>query len=152
MLEREKALLSRGPDEDEETWLKKLAELDVQEERLLDLYLEDKLEVGRYESRAAQIKQRRKTVEDELARIKRRAAHVEQLKRDRDALLNHYSRIVPERLDALKPDARNRVYKMMNLTVLAHESGGLEVKWVHGADPCGDNEPLLPGSCRTPGR
>jgi hypothetical protein len=100
------------------------------------------LEVGRYESRAAQIKQRRKTVEDELARIKRKAAHVEQLERDRDALLNHYSRIVPERLDALNPDERNRVYKMMNLTVLAHESGSLKVKWVLGADPCRDNEPL----------
>src|SRR5215208_534728 len=46
MLEQEKALLYRGPGEDEEMWLKKLAGLEVQEERLLDLYLENKLEVG----------------------------------------------------------------------------------------------------------
>jgi DNA repair exonuclease SbcCD ATPase subunit len=152
MLEQEKALSSRGPGEDEETWLNKLAELEAQEERLLDLYLENKLDVDRYESRVVQIKQSRKTVEDELARLKVRAAHVEQLKRERDALLNHYSRIVPERLDALEPEERNRVYKMMDLTVLAYENSDLEVKWALGADPCRDNEPLPPGNCRTAGR
>jgi hypothetical protein len=39
MLDREKALGSRAPSEDEEGWIKKLSELEVQEERLLDLYL-----------------------------------------------------------------------------------------------------------------
>jgi hypothetical protein len=143
MLEQEKALLYRGPGEDEKMWLKKPAGLEVQEERLLDLYLENKLEVDRYESHAAQIKQWRKTVEDELARIKGRAAHLEQLERDRDALLNHYSSIVPERLDALNPDERNCVYKLLGLKVLARENGDFEVKWALGGAPCGDNEPLL---------
>jgi len=32
---------------------------------------------------------------------------------------------------------------MLDLTVLAHESGSMEIKWALGADPCGDNEPLL---------
>jgi hypothetical protein len=142
MLEQEKALSSRGAGEDEETWLNKLAELEAQEERLLDLYLENKLDVDRYGLRVAQIKQSRKTIEDELAHLKDRAAHLEQLERDRDALLNHYSRIVTERLDALEPEERNRVYKMMDLTVLAYDNGDLEVKWALGADPCRDNEPL----------
>jgi transposase len=39
MLDRERASASRGPDEEEEVWIKKLSELEVQEERLLDLYL-----------------------------------------------------------------------------------------------------------------
>jgi site-specific DNA recombinase len=56
MLDREKALSSRAPGEDEEEWLKKLSELEVQEERLLDLYLEGKLESDRYESRVSQLK------------------------------------------------------------------------------------------------
>jgi hypothetical protein len=60
---------------DEEGWLKKLSELETQEERLLDLYLEGKLEIGRYESRVSQIKQSRRTIEDELQRIKNHATH-----------------------------------------------------------------------------
>jgi hypothetical protein len=83
-----------------------------------------------------------KTAEDELARQKAKADHVEQLERDREALLNHYARIVPEQLDALEPEERNRIYKMLDLTVLAHENGSLELKWALGVDLCRDNEPL----------
>ena len=130
----------------------KLAELETQKERLLDLYLENKLDMDRYEKRHAQIEQSLKTVQGELTRIEGRAAHVDLLERDRDALLNNYSRIVPEHLDNLEPEERNRVYKMLDLTVMAHASGSLDLRWALGGDPCGDNEPLPPGSCRTRGR
>jgi hypothetical protein len=136
-----RAVADRGPSEEGKAWLKKLAELETQKERLLDLYLENKLEMGRYEKRLAQIEQSLKTVQGELARIEGRAAHVDLLERDRDALLNHYSRIVPEHLDNLKPEERNRVYKMLDLTVMAHASGSLDLRWALGGDPCGDNEP-----------
>jgi len=152
MIEQEKALVSQGPADDSEAWLKKLTGLEVQEERLLDLYLESKLEMDRYEKRVAQINQSRSAVEKELERIKDRVARVDQLERDRDAVLNDYCRIVPEQLDALEPEERNRIYKMLDLTVLADEKGSLELKWALGSDPCRDNEPPPPGSYRTPGR
>ena len=121
------------------------------EEQLLDLYLENKLNIDRYEKRLAQIEQARKTVEAELARIESRTAHVDRLEHNRDAVLNYYAQIVPECLDALEPNERNRVYKMLNLTVRAHENGSLELTWALGADLCRDNEPLPPDSCRTRG-
>jgi site-specific DNA recombinase len=152
MLDRESALNSRAPGEDEEGWLKKLSELEVQEERLLDLYLEGKLESDRYESRISQLKRSRKTIQEELEHIRNRTTHLERLERDRNALLSHYSQIAAEHLDNLEPEERNRVYKMLDLKVLVQEDGNLEVKWVLGGNPCRDNEPLLPGSCRTRGR
>jgi DNA-binding CsgD family transcriptional regulator len=70
MLEREIGAGSLRPqDEDAERWLRSLSELDAQEERLLDLYLEGKLETKRYESRASRLKKSRKTVKGELERI-----------------------------------------------------------------------------------
>ncbi len=48
-----------------------------------------------------------------------------------------------DHLDKLEPEERNRVYKMLNLTVLAHANGNLEVKWALGGDPCRDNATLL---------
>jgi hypothetical protein len=65
------------------------------------------------------------------------------LKHDRDELFSHYSQIVPEGLDALEPNERNRVFKMLGLTVLAYEDGKLEARWTLGGDPCRDNKPLL---------
>jgi hypothetical protein len=44
-------------------------------------------------------------------------------------------RIVTDHLDNLKPEERNRVYKMLNLAVLAHVNDNLEVMWVLGRDP-----------------
>jgi site-specific DNA recombinase len=152
MLDREKALTSRGPDEEEGVWLKKLSEFKLKEERLLDLYLEGKLEADRYGVRVSQLKQARKTVEEELSRIRDRASHIERLERDRDALLGHYSRLTTDYLDKLEPEERNRVYKMLDLTVLAQANGNLEVKWALGGDPCRDNATTLPGSFRTRGR
>src|ERR671921_1470321 len=152
MLDRERASSSRAPGEDEEGWLNKLSELEVQEERLLDLYLEGKLESDRYESRVSQLKRSRKTAVEELEHIRNRTTSLERLEQDRDALLSYYSQIAVEHLDNLEPEKRNRVYKMLDLKVLAHEDGNLEVKWTLGADPCGDNEPLPPGSSRTLGR
>ena len=63
-------------------------------------------------------------------------------------MLNHYSRIAANQLDKLEPEERNRVYKMLNLTVVAHANGHLKVKWPLGGDPCRDNVTTLPGSYR----
>jgi hypothetical protein len=86
---------------------------------------------------------RGRVVEEELARIEGRAARLDRLERDSEALLNHYARIVPEHLDSLEPAERNHVYKLLKLTVLAHQNGSLELSWALGADLCRDNEPLL---------
>src|SRR5918995_3988067 len=93
-----------------------------------------------------------KTAVEELEHIRNRTASLERLEQDRDALLSHYSQIAVEHLDHLEPEKRNRVYKMLDLKVLAHRDGNLEVKWTLGGGLCRDNEPLLPGSSRTLGR
>ena len=74
------------------------------------------------------------------------------VEQDRNALLSHYAQVAVEHLDNLEPEERNRVYKMLDLKVLAQQDGNLEVKWVLGGNLCRDNEPLPPGGCRTRGR
>ena len=77
---------------------------------------------------------------------------MERLEREKEAPLEQYSRMVPEHLDALEPSERNRVYWMLDLSVLAQGDGDLELSWALGVGPCGDNEPPPPGGCRTRGR
>jgi hypothetical protein len=73
------------------------------------------------------------------------------VEQDRNALLSHYAQVAVEHLGNLEQEERNRVYKMLDLKVLAQQDGNLEVKWVLGGNPCRDNEPLLPGSSRIRG-
>jgi hypothetical protein len=65
-----------------------------------------------------------------------RTTRIERLEQHRDALLSHYSQLAVERLDNLEPEERNRVYKMLDLKVLAHEDGYLEVKWTLVGNLC----------------
>ena len=73
-----------------------------QEERLLDPYLGNKPETYRYESRIAEIERSRRTVQDELTRIQDGAAHLKRLGCD-------------------------RAYETLDVTVLAHGDGNLEI-------------------------
>ena len=52
-----------------------------------------------------------------------------------------HGQIAVEHLENLEPEERNRVYKMLDLKVLAHEDGNLKVKWTLGGNLCRDNEP-----------
>src|SRR5215210_9600776 len=53
-----------------------------------------------------------------------------------------HGQIAVEHLDNLEPEERNRVYKMLDLKLLAHEDGNLAVKWTLGGNLCRDKEPL----------
>ena len=53
-----------------------------------------------------------------------------------------HGQIAVEHVDNLEPEERNRVHKMLDLKLLAHEDGNLAVKWTLGGNLCRDNEPL----------
>lgn len=57
--------------------------------------------------------------EEELRALRHRTERLEQLERDRDTLLESYAGLVPEAIDALDPEERRQVYKII----------GLEVHW-----------------------
>jgi hypothetical protein len=85
-----------------------------------------------------------------LEGIKNRESHIKQLEYDRDALLEAYNRIVPTQLDVFPPEKRHRIYKMMNLSVIAYGDGSLEVTWPYaGQGPHSNGEVTLPDDCRT---
>ena len=52
---------------------------------------------------------------------------MEELERDKNALLESYAGMAPEALDILTPEERHRVYRMLRLRVMAHVDGTLEL-------------------------
>jgi hypothetical protein len=55
-----------------------------------------------------------------------RRQRVEELERDRDALLRSYVGMTPEALDGLVPEERHHVYRMLKLKVSIESDGSLE--------------------------
>ena len=62
--------------------------------------------------------------------VKNRSERLEQLERDRDALLSGYAGAIPERLENLSPEDRRRLYKTLKFRLVADPNGNLQAAGV----------------------
>jgi site-specific DNA recombinase len=143
MLENER---EPSAGEDEASWLKRIAEINVKQERLLDLHLDGDITTGQFRSKTEELKQARVAAEDQLEAARSRRSRLEDIEHSKEALISHYASLVPSSLRELSPEERRHVYRMMHLRVLAHRDDTLIADW-----GCND-VPLPPDSCRTRGR
>jgi Recombinase zinc beta ribbon domain len=127
MVEEQRETMRGDPDREAKAWLERLDALDRKRGGYLDLAAEGIM--GRDELRAklADLQEARQTVERELAALEGRKERLEQMERDRDVLMDRYVGVVPESLDALAPEERHQLYKMLRLEVVAHPDKSLEV-------------------------
>ena len=83
-------------------------------------------------TKLAALEETRELARRELASLQDRRDRLQKLERDKTALLEHYAAMVPEGLDALSPEERHRVYKLLGLKVNVQPSGVLEVSGTFG--------------------
>jgi len=76
----------------------------------------------------AALEEARRTAERELESLRRHKERVEQMERDRDAVLDYYATLAPEALDSLTSEERHHLYKMLRLKVWVAKSGDLEIE------------------------
>jgi hypothetical protein len=72
----------------------------------------------------------RRMAEAEIAALADQEKRVEELERDRDDLLLAYAGAVPEDLDLLDGEERNRVYRMLRLEITPREDGSFDVRGI----------------------
>jgi Recombinase zinc beta ribbon domain len=123
LIERERDAGIRRPDEEAATWAQKLEECD----RLRSAY-QDQQAVGlmtleELGSKLKGLEEARRLAQAELAGVQARERRIEELERDRDALLKSWAGAVPEALDKLSGEERNKVYRMLRLEVTPSTDG-----------------------------
>jgi G:T/U-mismatch repair DNA glycosylase len=67
--------------------------------------------------------------ERQLETLRARRKRVEEMERDRDAVLEHYAALAPEALDSLTSEEHHQLYKMHKLKVFAAKSGDLTIEF-----------------------
>jgi hypothetical protein len=132
--------------EDDTSWLKRIAEIDLKQERLLDLHLDGDITTEQFRTKSAELEEARVAAEDQLEAARSRLARLKDIEQSKDALISHYASLVPQVLPGLSSEEKNQIYKTMRLRVLAKRDGTLIADW--GCNVL----PLPPGSCRTRGR
>ncbi len=133
-------------EEEEESWLKQISEIERKKERLLDLYLEGDIATEQFRAKSAVLQEAHEKATVNLEAVRSRRARVEDFERDKEALLEYHARLIPEDLDGLTPEQRQTLYRMMRLRVLARDGALTTAEW-------GCNVLTTPpDSCRTRGR
>jgi hypothetical protein len=127
MVDRERAGTHGNPEEETALWLDRLAEVEHKRASFQDMAAEGLITFDELRIKLAALEETRQTARRELATLEGRSERLRALERDRDALLENYAEIMPETLDALEPEERHRVYKMLRLKMVAFPDGTLEV-------------------------
>jgi DNA repair exonuclease SbcCD ATPase subunit len=74
-------------------------------------------------SKLQELDDARRLAQAELESLARRQEHIEQLEKDREALIRSMAEIIPDALEDLTPQERNKIYRMLRLEVAPFEEG-----------------------------
>jgi hypothetical protein len=97
-----------------------------------DMAAEGLISFDELRSKLAALEETRKTARRELKALSRRREKIEELERDKNALLESYVGMVPEGLDALTSEERHRLYKILRLRVVLGPGAPPEVSGAFG--------------------
>ncbi len=144
MIDMERAELRGEPEQHARAWADKLAEVETERRGYLRLAAKGRMTDEDLDVALVELEETRKTAERGLEAARSRRERIEQLERDKDALLQWYAGLVPEALDALSPEGRHHVYKLLRLDVLIYPDETAEVSGIFGEAPLFSNQNLVP--------
>ena len=129
MIELEREGMRKDPEREARVWIDKLAEIDRQRSRMQDMVIEGLLDYDELRTKLARLEEARKAAKQELDALKDHRAHIAELERGKEAVLEHYATIAPEALESLTPKERRHLYGMLGLRALQHPEGAVEVEF-----------------------
>src|SRR5215204_3344534 len=130
MIEQERAGMRGDPDQEAASWLEKLSEVEQERRGYLRFAAKGHMTDEELDEALAELEETRMTAEEELAAIRGRKEILEELERDRDALLESYAEMTPDALDAIKPEERRQVYGMLRLRVEVAADGTMVARGI----------------------
>ena len=111
-------------------WTEALQNTEIKTERLLDLYLDGGLERTLYEEKMETLRAEERIAREEVERLKARRQMIEAAQHRMEALIDGYAETIPEDLDALTPEERHEIYRMLRLGVRLDNTGAVEIEGV----------------------
>lgn len=113
MIELKREEVRGDPGREAEAWLDRLDEVDRQRSRAQDMAIQGLLGYDELRAKLASLEGAREATARELAVLKDRQEHIAELERDKEAVLENYAAVAPERLNSLAPEERRHIYGML---------------------------------------
>jgi hypothetical protein len=105
----------------------RLSEVDRKRSGYIDLAADGIISRDELEAKLVRLEETRETAEKELKALRTRQERLEELQRDKDALLDYYAALAPDALDSLAPEERHRLYRMLRLKIVARPDETIEL-------------------------
>ena len=123
LMEQERDHGSREPEQETKVWASQIAECVSLRTAYQDQQAAGYMTLDELGERLRELEDTRKIAEAELETLAARKEREEELEADRDALLRYMAASVPEGLDALTGEDRNKVYRMLRLEITPTPEG-----------------------------
>jgi hypothetical protein len=124
MLEDER----RGdPEHEMRVWAKRLAEVDAKRSRYQEMAAEGLIDFDELRTKLGALEAERKTAARELEAVRGKAERLASLKMETEALIEAYSSKAYGALDLYTPQDRFDAYKALELKMIAHPDGTVEL-------------------------
>jgi site-specific DNA recombinase len=117
LIEQERSAYRGDPEQVTKAWADKVAECTQLRAAYQDQQAAGLMTLEELGAKLTQLEAVRRHAEGEIATLKGFQSRVEKLEEDRDALIESMSEMVPEALDDLTGEERNKVYRMLRLEV-----------------------------------
>lgn len=127
MIELERAGRRGDPAREAKGWLDKLAATDRMRRNYQEMAAKGLMTFEELAEELGRLKETRSVAERELGALRTHQERVEQLEKDKEALLRSYQDVAPEALEKLSPEERNHLYKVLRLKVRVHPNGDVEI-------------------------
>ena len=124
-----RSLDGASTEEEEASWLNRISEIGRKEERLLDLRLEGDITAEQFRAKSATLQEAREAATAGLEAARARRARREDFERDKEALIEYHTRLVPDDLDNLTSEQRSDLYRMMRLRLQARDGALVIAEW-----------------------
>jgi hypothetical protein len=123
LIGQERATGPQEPVKEARLWQQKIAECVHKRSAYQDQQAAGLMTLEELGSKLQEVDDARRLAQAELESLTRRQEHIEQLEKVREALLKSMAKIVPDALEGLTPEERNKIYRMLRLEVTPLEEG-----------------------------
>ena len=131
MVESERAVCA-DPEREAKVWAEKLTTADRKRSRYQDMAAEGLITFDELREKLVVLEEARKSAERKLEALRGERDRLAKLEQDRDARLDSLVEIGSEALDALSPDERNQLYRILQLKVVLKKDAMPELSGVFG--------------------
>ena len=118
----------RDPSEETKRWLERISALDNKRKRYQEMAAEGLIDFADLKEHLQELEDEKSTAQGEIDSLLIRGEQLEEMRRNKNALLEGLKEVTPRQIDGLPQEDRRRIYQMVGLRATTRQDGTIEVE------------------------